>query len=354
MYLLYTDDNGRISRLRKSNEAVEVNPDKTSEPFNQFLGWAKSRFPDFEPKDLPRNVVIPFDKPTAIKILKDTRRRIAVDFAKTQPEIYQRSVKSDPKWLRSLYWISDKDAAPDPKMLASCEGFCCSEIRIPATILDEFEKDLPNASNDFRRLSAWPITRAFVYLDISDFSQVDALHQAVVIDSLISLIQDDHHWMGSQQDWREGCESKLCIGDGYIFVFDDAVRATWFAAHLADLIEISVAHSTLPVDFHFRMGVHVGEVYCFWDFGRDDWNYIGDAINGGNRVLSAIGKDTDDVVFVSADVRKSILANRGGAYNRELLKAMDNRGRRKDKHGNPWRVYELNHSDLHGTFDSIE
>lgn len=348
MYLLHTDDQGRINHLKKTNESIPISVDPSDDHFQQFLTWAKSQFPEWDPNDLPASVVIPFDKCIAIELLREMRRRIAVDFSQSVPEIYKTHVISGPEWLRNLYWISAKDQAPDPKLLAACEGFACSQIRIPAPILSEFEADLPNESSDFRRISAWPITRAFVYLDISDFSQVDALHQAVVIDSLISLVQEDQQWSNGRQDWRAGCEAKLCIGDGYIFVFDDPVNATWFAAHLADLIEVSVAHSTLPIDFHFRMGVHVGEVYCFWDFGRTDWNYIGEAINGGNRVLSAIGKDTDDVVFVSADVRKSIMARRDRDLNHELLKAMDNRGRRKDKHGNPWRVYELNHSDLHG------
>ena len=347
MYLLHTDDQGRIGQLRKSGEPVTIAADESGGSFQQFLNWAKTEYPEFNPTNLPPNVVIPFNKREAIELLKETRRRIAVDLRYPAPEIY----RGGKNWLRDLYWISDKDQAPDPKHLMSCEGFACAGVRIPSQIFEEFEQDLRDESSDFRRMSAWPITRAFVYLDISDFSQVDALHQAVVIDSLISLIQEDLHWKNGPEDWRAGCESKLCIGDGYIFVFDNAVNATWFAAQLADLIEVSVAHSTLPVAFHFRMGVHVGEVYCFWDFGRDDWNYIGEAINGGNRVLSAIGKDTDDVVFVSADVRKSILANRDESFNQVLLKAMDNRGRRKDKHGNPWRVYELNHSDLHGMFD---
>lgn len=57
----------------------------------------------------------------------------------------------------------------------------------------------------------------------------------------------------------------MCIGDGYIFVFREAMEATYFAAYLAHLIEVMVANRQLPVNFHFRMGVHVGPVYTFWE-----------------------------------------------------------------------------------------
>lgn len=60
-------------------------------------------------------------------------------------------------------------------------------------------------------------------------------------------------------------------------------------------------------------------------------------------MLSAIGKDTDDVVFVSAAVRTAIQRVDSGS-SKLLLEAMSNRGRKADKHGNMWRVYELNHS----------
>ena len=76
----------------------------------------------------------------------------------------------------------------------------------------------------------------------------------------------------------------LCIGDGYIFVFDDSVSATYFAAFLAQLVESMISNKRI-VEFHFRMGVHVGKVFGFYDIGRDGWNYVGDGINGGNRVL---------------------------------------------------------------------
>src|SRR5439155_21171504 len=98
---------------------------------------------------------------------------------------------------------------------------------------------------------------------------------------------------------RQGLEAQICIGDGYIYVFSEPDRAAYFAGCLAYLIELQVARERLPIDFHFRIGVHVGPVFCFWDPDRDKWNYIGDGINGGQRVLAAIGKEKDDVVYVS-------------------------------------------------------
>jgi class 3 adenylate cyclase len=163
-------------------------------------------------------------------------------------------------------------------------------------------------------------------------------------------VQDESLWQatGAHNLYRR-YEAMLCIGDGYIFVFEAPLTATYFAAYLAHLIELSVARKRLPVNFHFRIGIHVGEVYTFWDPGRDNWNYIGAGINGGNRVLSAIEKHYDDILYVSGEVREAIMADRNVPWMApEVLKCLHNRGRQLDKHGNPWRVYELNHTDLCG------
>ena len=187
--------------------------------------------------------------------------------------------------------------------------------------------------SDVCRYSSRPIVRAFVYVDISDFSKMPDGIQLLVVLALVRIAEATMHSIGQ-------AEAALCIGDGYIYVWNEAIGATRFAANLANEIERSVAAGAAP-DFHFRIGVHVGPVRWFLDPGRNDWNYTGSGINGGNRVLSAIGKETDDVVFVSSEVRRAIAKDNEKGL---LLQAMHNRGRRKDKHDNPWRVYELNHA----------
>jgi class 3 adenylate cyclase len=207
--------------------------------------------------------------------------------------------------------------------------------------------DVKDEDSDIRRLSSSPVSRTFVYLDISDFSKYKAGEQALIINSLGAIVRDSVLWTGTARAVFKKFKTMLCIGDGYIFVFDEPVRATFFAGYLAHLIEILVANNELPVEFHFRIGAHVGLVYSFWDPGRDKWNYVGDGINGGNRVLAAVGKDQDDVIFVSSDVRKAIQAAKSSDFDlRRLLTCLTNRGRKADKHGNPWRVYEMNHSQL--------
>jgi hypothetical protein len=92
------------------------------------------------------------------------------------------------------------------------------------------------------------------------------------------------------------------------------------------------------------MGIHSGSVFRFWDPGRKDWNFIGEGINGGQRVLSAAGKETDDVIYVSAQTRQLISASDAQQHVKDMiLLNMVNRGRKEDKHKMPWRVYEINH-----------
>jgi hypothetical protein len=240
---------------------------------------------------------------------------------------------------------------------------------VPDRVLSSLNVKLADDCSDVRRLSTWPITRCFVYVDVSDFSQHRPGQRALIIGSLVSMIRNWDYWNSAFASfaWKD-LEAMLCIGDGYIFVLQDVAHATYFAAYLAQLIEVRVAPRLVPVEFHFRMGVHVGPVYCFWDWGRGgregtglvverggmlqrtevgDWNYIGAGINGGQRVLAAIGKESDDVLFISGQARQALTEKDDGTSPvREILDSLLNRGRRADKHNKFWRVYEVNHGAL--------
>jgi class 3 adenylate cyclase len=216
---------------------------------------------------------------------------------------------------------------------------------VPPEVLEVLNQALRDEGSSVRRVSSWPIVRTFVYLDISDFSKFSPLEEALVINSLVWLVDQGQFWLGDAAGLPGKIEARMCIGDGYIFVFREAMEATYFAAYLAHLIEVAAANDRLPVSFHFRMGVHVGPVYTFWDPGRRDWNYIGDGINGGNRVLSAIDKGSDDMLYVSSEVRQKLMASSGRFQHfARLLRHLHNRGRREDKHRRPWRVYEVGHA----------
>jgi class 3 adenylate cyclase len=217
-------------------------------------------------------------------------------------------------------------------------------LMVTKSVVQELTAELNDENSAARRLSSWPIERSFVYIDVSDFSKYEAGQQALIINTITRLVHYDEFWTA---DIFKCFEAMLCIGDGYVFVIRDAVQATSFAANLAHVIELIVAKEMVPVEFHFRMGVHSGPVYSFWDPGRKDWNYAGAGINGGNRVLSAIGKETDDVLFVSDAVRSKIIAQGDQtSFYRNLIPNLQNRGRRADKHGKLWRVFEVNHTGV--------
>jgi class 3 adenylate cyclase len=224
-----------------------------------------------------------------------------------------------------------------------------SNFWVPEALDRQLNEELNDEMSDVRRLSNWPIRRAFVYVDISDFSKFQPGQQALMVIALAGMVNHREFWQGEPLAKRalEDLEAMLCLGDGYIFVFRSPACATYFAAHLASLIEMLVARDLIPVEIHFRMAVHVGPVYCFWDPGRNGWNYIGEGINGGQRVLSVIGRETDDVLFISSRVRQELLASSDGELaSRLILSNAQNKGRRLDKQDNPWRVYEVTHTNL--------
>lgn len=211
-------------------------------------------------------------------------------------------------------------------------------IVVPPGVFRQIQKDFDDETSSVRRLTTRPITLVFVYLDISDFSKMPSGVQLLVVLALTRLADATRKARDPQ---RTDYDTEVCIGDGYIYAWRTAFGATRFAGALANLIEREVARGTVP-EFHFRVGVHIGPVRCFWDPGRRDWNYIGDGINDGNRVLSAIGKETDDVVFISDQVRSELLKKDG--VETGLVRHLINRGRREDKHGKKRRVYEFNHA----------
>jgi class 3 adenylate cyclase len=224
-----------------------------------------------------------------------------------------------------------------------------SNLWVPEGLDQLLAGELDDEASDLRRLSNRPIRRAFLYVDISDFSGFRPGQQSLMVTALAGVVHRRDFWTGQPLVERAlgDLEAMLCVGDGYIFVFRDSANATYFAAHMASLLEILVARTLVPVEIHFRMGVHVGPVYCFWDPGRNGWNYIGEGINGGQRVLSVIGRETDDVLFISSRVRQELLASSDeDGPARLILSNVQNKGRRRDKHGNPWRVYEVNHTNL--------
>ncbi len=244
-------------------------------------------------------------------------------------------------------------AAPNVNNAEDPTGITYEEVFLYATwtAIESMKRELLNDESDARRISNLPITRSFVYIDVSDFSRFPPGQQALVINSIVRVVQDEELWLpGIAKKALRGLEAQICIGDGYIYVFKDPEDAVYFASCFGHYIERLIAQQVtrlVPVEFHFRMGIHSGPVYCFWDPGRKDWNYIGDGINGGQRVLAAAGKDKDDVIYVSGELRKALHSKKPFDSNLVAIRrCMQNRGRHLDKHGNPWRIYEINHDDL--------
>lgn len=330
-----------IAKIRRTADNAIVPLDHSNQDYCDFLTWASQQ------ESLDHGYSPPYlgeyfcDKDRLVKRCKDlalmlheSPGRLPDGNVNYEFSTHNAVRHGTGDFLGMMKVTSHKDKDWDDEMKLEPSRIWATE-----EVLASLNEDLVDEKSDARRLSSLPVERSFVYVDISDFSTYPPWHQALIIKSLILIVTDTQIY----PDVAEELEASLCIGDGYIFCFTSATVATRFAAFLAANIEQAVARDEVPVEFHFRMGVHVGPVYHFWDIGREDWNYIGDGINGGNRILNAIGKGADDLVFISGEVRRELLRKQREPQGGSLLNSLANRGRREDKHGKRWRVYELNH-----------
>jgi class 3 adenylate cyclase len=352
MFALRTDENGKVYAGEKDGQLIENVKDNPH--LAELEEWSKSLTP---PVDLagtyPAAAVLFFDRETLAEYCRRYGAMLYVEGDHFLPGA--RTIINDQAWRSLMRAVAVRPEAEGPQNPAGIAADF-TLLWVPQSLFDNLSAVFAGSDDNdpLWRVSSRPVKRAFVYLDVSGFSKYPPGQEALVINSLVNLTGYSDYWQyGAAGAALNSMEAQLCIGDGYIYVFPDALKATLFAAYMAELIEQLVGLREqmrgygLPVEFHFRMGVHYGPVYRFWDPGRNCWNYIGDGINGGNRVLSVIDKKYDDIVFVSDAVANEFIAQHPGTepYS-QVRNCMENRGRQDDKHGKPWRVFLLNHTQL--------
>lgn len=255
------------------------------------------------------------------------------------------SVRGSKTGTRDIVFHGLSTITSNPSRGSANNGLNILQTTTPSLYISEslhelLVRELSREGSEIQCASTQVVDRSFVYLDVSDFSQHTAPEQLAIITFLTRL---GTNWPGNNESssFFSAFESSICIGDGYIYVFREAKDAAMCAACMASLIERMIADGAL-IDFHFRIGVHTGEVYRFWDGSR--WNYVGKGVTGGSRVLNAAGKEKDDVVYLSGETRKRIAAT---PHLEQIFVAtpwLRNIGRHKDKHGEMWRLYEVDHA----------
>jgi class 3 adenylate cyclase len=218
---------------------------------------------------------------------------------------------------------------------------------IHSDTFDELNRELNNSHSVVPRAAAVLVDRTFVCIDVSEFSRGSTEDQLMMLRVLHHALTSTFAWLRPSMAYAaKSAEANICTGDGYIYVFEDAWDAAVFAASLASTLENYLAEKGVaPV--HFRIGVHTGPVRWFWAVGvngQGSWNYVGDGINDARRVIEAIGKDKDDVVYLSAECRAAMRQHISENDDEDDgVSYTFNRGRHRDKHKKPHRLYELDH-----------
>jgi len=273
MYVLNTDARGLLSAIDNVSEDKTFEPNPVLPEYQTMIEWiARYADPTIDLTSLPPNSRI------------FLRHGDIAEHCRLQGLLLFANSNEIPSWKDSTHagvrfcYVSvahsglgsNSETGIAPKN---------TNLALPEAELLRLNEDLMDDDSNVRHASSLPFKRAFVYLDVSDFSKYRVGEEALIINSLSALVSDADLWKGKAASVYRRFKTMLCIGDGYIFVFDEPVKATYFAAYLAHLIEMLIATDSLPVEFHFRMGAHVGFVYSFWDPGRENWNYVGAGIN---------------------------------------------------------------------------
>jgi class 3 adenylate cyclase len=346
-YVIERDADAKVVAVRRVHGEAPVSLNQENLELCQFLNWAVRYNLDLFPH-LERGDSFHISADAVVSKCKDHSVQFYVGTDQGWPQLGVRD-RIDVGNV-SFYRLECATAVP---VVGLPESQGIARGGLPFFVSEEclarLNSDLTNEDSDIRRLSSWAVERTFVYVDISDFSKHPPGHQVLLVNAVLAVTNSPLLWPSHLRagEARKDREANLCIGDGYVFVFKSAPLGAYFAGYLAHLIESLVARSEIP-DLHYRMGVHTGSVCRFWDrWGERSedgrWNYIGDGITTGERVLSAI-KDADDVVYLSAETRQTIMSKVRFVPDLQAGQWLQNRGRKADKHGTLRRVYELNHT----------
>ncbi|HEV3168525.1 MAG TPA: hypothetical protein VGZ22_31250 [Isosphaeraceae bacterium] len=356
-YTVHLKDNGDLEIQQKDGPSIAEDPD--NQVYCSFLTWMSHRDTD----DIKKyNINSKSNYYCEMSSLIEGLKRLAtvIHVRRDSPDASWQVEQGGSFKVRGRYEFSNIYKASAISAGTYADGSSVglgertgfigrpSPIWVRPALIEELNRRLPDDKDEVRKLSTWPIERSFVYFDISDYSELLPGYQVLIVNSLVRIVNDPNLWSHiAARESKADLEARIFTGDGCIFAFTDPLKASFFAAYLAYLIEWLIAKKRLPVEFHFRMGVHVGPVFSLWDPGRNGWNYVGAGIIGGQRILSVIGKDQDDVLFMSSEHRQRVTAQREiPDYLPDVHGLAYNRGRRADKHGNYWRVYEVNHTEI--------
>jgi hypothetical protein len=271
MYILRTNSDGAVIGAA---DQYDQTIDKKHANWPDVERWAAALVPsvDLAGNNFPPNGVLVFDKVTLTDFCR--RHGIMLHAATDNISIGASQTFNGIVWLsldRAVAVQPEQDIPQNPAGITRLRSGIWVPFSLPETFRHVFEGNEEN--EHLWCVSSRTVKRAFVYLDVSGFSKYGPGQQALIISTLIGLVNHPRYWqMAEAHDAYTNMEAQLCIGDGYIFVFPDPLKATFFACWMAELIQQLVARrgtgpDDFPIEFHFRMGVHYGPVYRFWDPG---------------------------------------------------------------------------------------
>lgn len=182
-----------------------------------------------------------------------------------------------------------------------------------------------------------PVSRAFIRLDLSHFSEIDPVYQPLVLARLNSgaafALQASP--VPGKQDVLP--YEVIDTGDGFVLVYNwpSDFELVLIAAAIANTFERGNASASPQGEIHFRMSVTAGSVYTRGDIkGRP--NYVGGVLNESERLISCMPAQVEDQVYFSKTVfdRFRGVEEHGGL---QFLRM----GSHPDKHGRMHRIYVL-------------
>lgn len=191
-----TVEDGKVVSVRTNGRQIDIG--QSSQEFCDFLSWASRQ---------PKSVVAEYAVPSPTDYFADCSKLVEhckkcgvmltandgytddqISFDDTMASVgsasfslLYRCVVPPPRWHMHM---TPSGVIPEDR----------PRIWVTRSVFDALQQDILDEDSEVRKITAVPVERTFVYLDISDVSQYPPAQQALAVNALGQIVTDEARW----------------------------------------------------------------------------------------------------------------------------------------------------------------